>query len=298
MQAGDPPSAAGQLIDARLDEAALRALLRELPAQVVERVVARARPAVRFATQRVDPAAAPVGVSRFGGAPDLPPDRPWPTRQPRDGGSSRALTFVAQVRLDGPAELVDLPLPETGLLSVFCDLGLDDGAWGLYMIEPGGAQITHLDVDVCTRRDPPAQLAPLPAALLQPIAVMTIGQEDIQPYYHCEEALEEHIIGAVPAGWDLAGRHQLGGHAYYIQHPVEEQALQSARGVWTPEGGLDKERWTAVHHELVEWRLLLQIDNDHTLDDSWGDVTLFWVASRDQIAARAWSQVWFDYQLS
>lgn len=55
---------------------------------------------------------------------------------------------------------------------------------------------------------------------------------------------------------------------------------------------------SALHHELVQWRLLLQIDSDHTLDDSWGDVTLFWVASREQIAARAWSQMWFDYQLS
>lgn len=301
------PSSPGPPIDARLDGAALRDLLRELPTDLAQSIAAGARPAVRFATQRIDPASAPPGLSRFGGAPDLPAGRAWPTWQPPGGSAKRALAFFAQVRLDGLAGVVDVPLPEEGLLSFFCDFDFQGGITGLYADEHEGSQVVHLDASDCVRRETPAGMVPLPAAVLQPVTVTTIAlsedgdldDEDYDTFDACEQALEAHVARAVPEGWDLGGRHQLGGHARYIQHPVEEEALQAAAGVYRRQGGFDTERWMAVRHEVPEWRLLLQLDSDDTLDVMWGDVgTVYWVARADRLAAGAWSDVWFNFQCS
>ena len=56
----------------------------------------------------------PVGASKFGGRPDLPPDYAWPRCE--DG----FLEFIGQINL---SELPDVPhaLPTSGLLSLFAD---------------------------------------------------------------------------------------------------------------------------------------------------------------------------------
>lgn len=56
----------------------------------------------------------PIGISKLGGCPDLPPDVPWPTRD------ARPMAFIAQVEL-GHVTLLDRDgvLPPAGLLSFF-----------------------------------------------------------------------------------------------------------------------------------------------------------------------------------
>lgn len=57
---------------------------------------------------------APIGATKLGGRPDLPPEAMWPAHE------SRPLLFMAQVRLADVARLDGSGLlPETGLLSFF-----------------------------------------------------------------------------------------------------------------------------------------------------------------------------------
>lgn len=92
-------------------------------APVADDLAARCKPAWRLSlTEAESDDAIPVGASKFGGSPDLPPKHEWP-RSPR-----RAfMTFIAQIdlaeaaRIAGPIDGV----PPEGLLSIFLDIEPD-----------------------------------------------------------------------------------------------------------------------------------------------------------------------------
>lgn len=76
-----------------------------------------AKPAVAL-VRPYPPHRAPVGRSRLGGLPDLPPDVPWPRGPDPESGEDLPLHFLAQIHLD---ELPWRPegFPETGTLLFF-----------------------------------------------------------------------------------------------------------------------------------------------------------------------------------
>lgn len=103
------------------------------PTKFSQTVLGLARPAVNVVAKRTAEAKIPLGASKFGGGPDLPPGANWP------GYRGAPLSFLAQINL---AELAPSPacheLPASGMLSVFChydpDGGNDDfpkGSWNL-----------------------------------------------------------------------------------------------------------------------------------------------------------------------
>ncbi|WP_216211299.1 YwqG family protein [Amycolatopsis aidingensis] len=302
-------------LDARLDDTAIAELLAGLPADLAATTAERARPAIRFATRRCGPDSAP-GASRFGGDPDLPADLAWPTWvNPLDkGGEPRPLGFFAQIDLATVAGGTDLPLPSDGLLSFFCDFatgGGHGGILGLYQHEHEGCRVRHLPATTPARRAAPPAAHSVPEALLLPILVTTFPEPDPATWTdgdhdegyagwdEVERRYERLLAAAVPEGWALAGRHQLGGHARSIQHPVEEEVLQAAAGVSRAGRAFDHERWAAIRHRVADWRLLLQLDSDSHLGYLWGDAgTLYWMARQDSIAAADWSAAWFNFQCS
>src|SRR5262249_43619864 len=80
-----------------------------------------ARPAVTFKSSRAADAKLPIGASKFGGGPDLPPGTKWPTFR------KEPLAFLGQFNLaDLSASLVCRELPGSGLLSVFYLVDLED----------------------------------------------------------------------------------------------------------------------------------------------------------------------------
>ena len=84
-------------------------------------IVARMRTSIRLFTEPAT-TALPLGVSRFGGQPDLPPTTPWPIR------AGVPFNFVLQLDLAQLATWdLDGLLPREGLISVFvCDDYRDD----------------------------------------------------------------------------------------------------------------------------------------------------------------------------
>lgn len=291
-------------LDVRLSAKALRQLLDELPSPAADALVAGARPAVVFATRRLQPdEPVPAGISRFGGVPDLPDDRDWPIWRPGGSGPSRPLMFFAQIALSEVAPLTDLPLPDAGVLSFFSDFD-GSGGVGLYADDRDGSRVLHLPGGL-TPRATPESLPVLAAAVLQPIVATTIPEPDdidldddgYDAYDAAEQALRARVAGAVPPGWTLGGLHQLGGHPRSIQNWVGEEAVQAARGVYRRSGGFDHVRWEAVRHEVADWRLLLQLDSDEALEVLWGDAgSLYWVAPLDRVSARDWDEVRFVFQ--
>jgi len=48
------------------------------PARLQEQLISLLRPAIALSATRTDDALIPLGASKFGGAPDVPPDFEWP----------------------------------------------------------------------------------------------------------------------------------------------------------------------------------------------------------------------------
>jgi len=162
--------------DAQLGGDVLGALLRiVVPGDLAGRLVDQARPAVRFAVKPAIPGEFPIGVSRFGGEPDLPSDLSWPSwNGPDSAGPERPLSFFVQVDLASMPSDLDLPLPSEGLLLFFADFGHDDEILGLYQDEHDGSRVLHVPASGLSRRRTPTGAFQQPEALLHPILVTTI----------------------------------------------------------------------------------------------------------------------------
>jgi uncharacterized protein (TIGR02996 family) len=127
----------------------LMALLHESPlAKKADEVLAFARPTVVHGFSRTAEKFLPVGTSRYGGRPDLPPKTAWPV----DRGDP--LTFIAQFNL---AEIHASPaareLPAAGLLSLFCLHG-----YGWEFTKTNWRLLYFPGVSKLARRDPPPEL--------------------------------------------------------------------------------------------------------------------------------------------
>ena len=83
----------------------------------VDQLMEAARPAIRLNSERTNLDSLPIGASRMGGLPDLPPDLPWPDFE------GRPLEFLAQINFAESAAAAHLDgLPDNGWLVIFHDM--------------------------------------------------------------------------------------------------------------------------------------------------------------------------------
>jgi uncharacterized protein YwqG len=218
------------------------------------------------------------------------------------------LRFFAQINLSEVAKAgaLDVGLPDSGLLSFFADFGGEGGIIGLYKDEQEGCRVVFTPHG--TRLDRRRSSIPVvtPGALL-PVAAWTwpsdppegveLPDDEFDALDELDQSYERTLSARLPGGWSLAGRHQIGGEARHIQHPVEEEVVQALAGCWNRTGRYDRDRWEEVKDQVADWRLVMQLDSDDELGLMWGDVgTLYWAATRSDIAQGAWSGAMFNFQ--
>ena len=220
------------------------------------------------------------------------------------------MTFFAQVDLAVAALAAPGPLdlPASGLLSLFADYRLDsnDGITGLYSWEQQGVAVIHSPAgSQLVRLASP--LAPLPSAALAMVPMWSwsldppdgvdLPDHELDALDELERAYEADLEKAA-GQWHLNGRHQLGGHARYIQQSVEEEVVRAIAGCYDS-NKFDSKCWEAAKSQVPEWRLILQVESDSGLDVMWGDVgTLYWEARRTDAAAGRWQRPAFNFQCS
>src|SRR5690349_1139828 len=130
---------------------ALRADLGRL-ADVAERLTL---PAIRIEPQMVDEDTIPVGASKFGGRPDLPPDFIWPEWK------GTGLTFLAQFQLSElVAYVVERLLPSEGMLYFFYEV--ESQPWSYEPTDRGAWQDLFYDgaISALERRSSPYPVDP------------------------------------------------------------------------------------------------------------------------------------------
>src|SRR5579864_36438 len=184
-------------------------------ARLLKDIDALARPSIRLYTTPVDEASLPIGTSKVGGLPDLPPDLSWPEF---DGLPQ---SFIAQIRLSEVQPYdTEEALPPKGMLWFFYDATQetygDDphnrGAWQILFQE---GDLTNLK-----RTSTPAKLPDesrfqaCSVRFASEITLSQVPQMESANYDWSDEELQKYedlITQLTPSG-QRAFRHRLLGN--------------------------------------------------------------------------------------
>ena len=192
---------------------------------------------IRISAQATDEADIPVGHSKLGGRPDLPPATAWPAL------NGIPMSFVVQIRLSDLSHLETArDLPPTGLLSFFYDA--QQQTFGDKPSDRGGwVVIYHDDAPM------PAQLArlPIPAELpaearFQSCALTftsewtlptdPTGESPSLNLTDDEQSKYETLLADYPTPDDHAAlHHRLLGHPNTLQDDMRPQCQLMSNGV-------------------------------------------------------------------
>ena len=260
-------------------------LNREGLGAIANELIHQSKEAVRMISVSARDETLPLGASKLGGSPDLPPDLAWPEWK------TKALSFVAQVNL---AEVPEAHmLPSSGLLSFFYDQ--EQRAWGYDPQHKGGFRLWYFpEIAALSRRQPPRgwgfpcarpefkQFLSLPDS--SSLGDLIHELEDDEIYYRFYDS----YLPDQP-------RHQIFGWPRIIQNPMELECQLASNGIYVgnPSGYKDPRR-KELEAGAEDWMLLLQIDSDEKTRMMWGDAgTLYvWIRYPDLSQAKfdaAWT---------
>lgn len=311
----------------------LAKLLEAEPDLDSERIVRIAKPSVRLLVGPKTPDSYPLGASRFGGTPDVPPDFVWPYWRPRVDDKDRfgdpfphldpiPLNFMAQIDLSA-MPVIDPGMPQQGWLYFFYDLV--GQPWGMYPHEAGRFKVLYVDCPRSELRcginpdeinpdwDPKYHWAIVPHVELT-LPGEYIGWEEYDtPRYHAYQRIEQKLQS--PDGKPS----RFLGHADLIQSPMENLGDPFAE---VPNGGdsvseeqfedffsqLSKgefevedpqpARVEALENDSYPWRLLLQLDNVASDGANFfgGEGRIYFHIRKEDLRARKFDRVWLNLQ--
>jgi uncharacterized protein YwqG len=267
-----------------------------------------AKPSITLQPRLADTGQLHVGVSKFGGSPDLSATANWPMWK------GQPLTFIAQLRMSdiaryGPAHV----LPESGLLLFFYEPL--QTTWGFDPADRGAWRVLYFDgleSQLVSRSMPPfhsedENIRPdlkfnefpiefsnglcLPTLDSLEIAALSFTDAELVAYMELLETVAEMNHGN-------AVRHRLLGYPDQIQGDMQLECQLVSHGLYCgdPSGYQDPRR-AALEDGAEDWQLLLQIDSDDHLGMMWGDVgrIYYWIR-KDDLHARSFENVWFSLQ--
>lgn len=262
-----------------------------------------ARNAVRITLGEEDDL--PIGVSKFGGCPDLPADAEWFRTS---GGIP--MSFIAQVNFAEVAPFdLEHKLPEQGMLYFFYDCSPDGMPWGFDPEDFNGWKVLFCDVDPASlsRRDAPADLEEDENGILfgcsrmcfEAVMELPSTESDLTDglaFPDNDELQDQYWQWLDENGSELSNK--LLGHADPIQSGMELECEYVTHQIncGSPAGyqaaksrGLDK--------NAARWNLLLQVDSNEDLGMMWGDMgrLYLWITSED-LAARKFENCWLILQ--
>lgn len=259
-----------------------------------------ALPSLRLTAIPTPDTAIPVGASRLGGLPDLPPERVWPAM------NGAPMSFVGQVRLQDAHTLEGGDaLPAGGLLSFFYDASQQ--TYGSDPNDRAGFSVFYF-----TAADQPrlAHEGAWPAALSTTArftsATVTFASE---PTYaqdlHAEfpdrqitprdQQRFEAALATLSGAPSMAPRHRLLGHPDTIQDDMRSQCQLAANGVVDPSA--DPQRVATLMPGANDWRLLLQVDSDERFGMRWASAGMLYLWIRQQdLASAQFDKCWVVLQ--
>ncbi|HEY3342232.1 MAG TPA: YwqG family protein, partial [Anaerolineae bacterium] len=233
-------------------------------ARIASNLGRMAQPSFRISAKVADEAGIPLGSSKLGGLPDLPPDTAWPAL------NGAPMSFVAQIRLSDLHSLdAAQGLPATGLLSFFYDA--QQQTFGdKPSTRDGWAVIYHDGAPV------PAKLARLPAPGALPtearfkacaltftpewtLPTDPAGESSSLKMSTDEQSKYETLLANYPTVNDHATiHHRLLGRPNWLQDDMRSQCQLMSHGV----SSASDPRAAALMRDASKGQLLLQVDSD------------------------------------
>ncbi|NUP05849.1 MAG: DUF1963 domain-containing protein [Polyangiaceae bacterium] len=249
-----------------------------------------------------DPSPDALGTSRLGGLPDVPEDFEWPE------GPTMPLSFVGQISLTDVAPLASQSgLPTSGLLLFFWDAA--ECAWGQDPSESDRFRVVFVRQGERLRRAtrPERLVAPHRYARVEfePVAVrpqrevtlpfprtaaarsLVTSDAEMQRYFD--------VYAKASKVWP-AGRepyHRMFGHPDAIQGDMTRRIAYALAG---RSEEIDEAPLPAVEDDARAFRLLLQVDDNSSMDTQWGSGRLFFWIREDDLAACRFDRAWFQFQ--
>ena len=274
------------------DQETIAARLRSAGVESAHALAALAQTSVRVTTRRFPASDLPLGSSRFGGSPDLPPGFAWPTR---DG---RPLTFIAQINLT-EAQAPDLP--RSGSLLFFYDV--QEQPWGFDPKDAGGARVVYVTAPIASlnRVEHPvvdALAGPFPTCSLTFTETVDLPDKWDRLLEDCRCKVEEDqweaydsVACAISGVAEGSQYHHLLGHPQLVQNDMRGECQLVTNGIYggDPTGYQTARSAELLSHASREWRLLLQVDTDEDGPDwMWGDCgrIYYWIRNADLEALR------------
>lgn len=250
-----------------------------------DRVKAQMRRSLRMKTMRCEMNTLPIGASRIGGIPDVPPGFNWPRYK------DSPLSFIAQIHLaEIPVEMIDLPLPQTGSLIFFYDS--QQRTWGFDPEDRGSAAVffTESPPDALIRTNAPTDTPEM--------GLFDCCRMEFEPSANLPDAWSIHYQPELSDSeretlleyfdWYHSKtdepNHRIGGHADCVQNPMELECQLVTNGLYCGNStGYQDPRRASLEATAKDWKLLLQIDSDDEASMMWGDVGMlyFWILEAD-----------------
>lgn len=258
------------------------------------------RNAITITATATDEATLPIGASKFGGCPDLPPEMTWP----HYNGTPMAL--IAQINF---AETYPFDrenrLPNTGILYLFYEA--ESEPWG-YDPEHKNAFFVHYftgDIRTLERRAKPSHL---PEVSDFDAAALHFSQDDNIPSINdnlmqdVELSDEQEIAYGNWLDSQPSLSSKLLGHADILQNEMTVECQFVTHGIYCGDNSdierRDEQELAAHIAAARDWVLLLQIDSEE------GDCGMMWSDSgrlylwihKDDLAACRFDKSWLILQ--
>lgn len=223
-------------------------------------------------------------TSYFGGYPPQFPGFKWPHRD------SRPMSFLACVDLSQLPGVFDW-LPKNGCLLFFYDM--EEQPWGFDPKDRGGWAVLHFENSL--ESDLPKASAPagLKSDYILNMRGMQFESTKLPPSWE-EDALlplqltdaeQDELIELRSSLYGEGPSHQIGGYPDPVQSPRMALECQLAsNGLYCGDStGYRDPRAEQLKSGAKDWRLLLQMDSDDSLNVMWGDLGMiyFWVRESD-----------------
>ena len=238
---------------------------------------------IRINTTPIEESTLPVGVSKLGGAPDLPSGTVWPEWK------NEPQSFIAQIRLDDIRPLnIETPLPSQGMLWFFYDAKQE--TYGDDPHDRGGWQVLfHESTDNLQRTPAPAslsstsQFSACSVRFSQEITLAQQPQLDIPNFDWTQDEQQkyEQLLASFPGSEAHATppHHRLLGFPDTIQDDMRQQCELVSHGITDD----SDPQATELEKHANEWQLLLQIDTDERIGMRWASsgMLYYWITQAD-----------------
>jgi len=265
-------------------------------ARVTKDIDALTKASIRLFTTPVTESTLAVGVTKFGGVPDVPANFVWPEWK------GLPQSFIAQIRLeDAHPYDVDGVLPAQGMLWFFYDV--QQQTFGADPADKGGWSVLFAENSVNVQ--PTIAPKTLPETSRFKVSTIRFASEitlslppqlEIPNFDWTEQEQQQYetFLSTFPTPEDHAAVHnRLLGNPETLQDDMRLECQYASNGITDASDPKAEE----VAKGALEWQLLFQVDSDEQVGMRWANTGLlyYWLKKAD-LQARRFDAAWIVLQ--